>query len=128
MADGLFNLSRRDVLSRRAANDTKRGDQEPAATGSGSVTRSGFGDIDPTAAGRAAAASAAVFARYEGLIAEVSRNLGLSQHERAAAIVSLRQRQSAEAAAASKAVMDEAKGGAKRRRQMQRKGRHQRPR
>jgi hypothetical protein len=29
---------------------------------------SGFGDVDPTAAGRAAAASAAISARYAGLI------------------------------------------------------------
>ena len=83
----------------------------------------GFGSIDPTASGRAAAASRAVFARYEGLIDEVSRNMGLTPEQRASAILSLRQRQSAEAAAVSKQIMDAAKGAAKRRREMER-GRH----
>lgn len=79
----------------------------------------GFGAIDPTAAGRAAAASAAVSARYEGLIEEVSRNPGLTPEQRAAAIRGLRQQQAAEAAAASKRIMDEAQAAARVRREME---------
>jgi hypothetical protein len=59
-----------------------------------------------------------IFARYEGLIGEVSRNLALSPQQRAAAIVALRHRQSAEAAGASRQIMDAAKGAAKLRRGM----------
>jgi hypothetical protein len=101
------------AVARMARNEiTRRGARR--------YVRDGFGDIDPTAAGRAAAASAAVASRYAGLIEEVSRNLGLTPEQRASAIASLRQRQSAEAAGASKAVMDEAKGAAKLRRMMKR--------
>jgi hypothetical protein len=87
---------------------------KPRRKGSG-----GFGSIDPTAAGRAAAASAAVSARYEGLIEEISRNPGLTPEQRAAAIRGLRQQQSAEAGAAHKRIMDEARAAARVRREME---------
>lgn len=79
----------------------------------------GFGDVDPSAAGRAAAASAAISARYAGLIEEVSKNPGLTPEQRAAAISGLRQRQAAESAAASKSIMDDARNAARMRRKMQ---------
>lgn len=82
--------------------------------------RSGIGDVEPTAAGPAAAASAAVFARDEGLIDEVSRKLALTPKLRASAIPSVRQRQTAESGAASKAIMGDAQAGARMRRKIER--------
>ena len=80
--------------------------------------RDGFGDIDPADAGRGAAASAEVASRYAGLIEAVSNNLGLTPHERAKIIASLRQQQATECKAASERAMREAKGKAKARRMM----------
>ena len=96
--------------------------QEITTRGARRFVRDGFGDIDPTATAGAAAASAAVAARYAGLIDEVSRNLGLSPQQRAAAIAGLRHSQAAEAAAVSRRIMSEAKGAAKQRRMMKRNG------
>jgi hypothetical protein len=81
--------------------------------------RTGFGDIDPTAAGRAAAASAAVFSRYQGLIDAIAKDPSLTPDQRAAAIHSLRQQQTAEAAAAHGSIMDEERAAARARRNME---------
>jgi hypothetical protein len=123
----LYRDASRAALLRAAANNLTSRNHEPAgAGGGGGFTVSGFGDIDPAAAGRAAEASAAIFARYEGLIGEVSRNPALSPQQRAAAIVALRHRQSAEAAGVSKQIMAAAKGAATLRRKMMKRGRRTR--
>ena len=81
--------------------------------------RDGFGDIDQTEAGRASGAAAAVFSRYQGPIDAISKDTSLTPTQRGSAISGLRQRQAAEAAAASRAIMDAAKSAARMRRMMQ---------
>ena len=117
-----IDSSRPTVPVRRAALmlATRAAGAESAAPIAAHRPPDGFGDIDPAAAGRAAASAAAVLARYAGLIDEVSRNPGLTPQQRAAAISGLRQKQAAEAAGVSKAIMDAAKGAAKLRRMMRR--------
>lgn len=100
------------------AREVMRDITKPA--GGGSAAPSGFGDIDPMEAGRASSAAAAIHARYEGLINAIMGDRGMTEAQRASAILSLRIRQAAEAAAASQRIIENAKGAAKLRRMMQR--------
>ncbi len=83
----------------------------------------GFGDIDPTAAGRAQAASNAVFSRYQGLIDAIATDPSLTPEQRASAIRSLQQQQAAEAGAAYQRIMEEAKAAARVRRRVKKRQR-----
>ncbi|OYV36432.1 MAG: hypothetical protein B7Z80_15525 [Rhodospirillales bacterium 20-64-7] len=66
---------------------------------------------DPAAAGDVQATVAAITARYEGLIAEISENRSMSQTQKAAAIVGLRYQQAQEAAGAAQAIIAQARWG-----------------
>lgn len=65
--------------------------------------------IDPMAALRAAQASAAVHAYYDGLINAITQDKSLTPEQRKAAIAALRAKAKAEAKAASQRVMEAAK-------------------
>jgi hypothetical protein len=112
------NLARVGARVARAAMDAVTGAKFPIAArfpraAMNAVTtpktsrkpRTGFGDIDPTAAGRAQAAYNAVFSRFQGLIDAIANDLSLTPEQRASAIRGLRQ--AAEAGAAQKRIMDE---------------------
>ena len=76
----------------------------------GSASGSG---VDPSAVGRAAAASAEVHGRYAGLINAVMQDRSLTPAQRAGVIASLRAKAKAEAKEVSRRIMQAAKGAAK---------------
>ena len=63
--------------------------------------------MDCAALGRADSAFEAVFAHYESLILDVKKDRGLSQDQRGAALLALKQRQKIEAEGARKRIIDE---------------------
>lgn len=84
----------------------------------GVISREAIG-MNPAVSEQAAAASAHIYARYEGLINAVREDRSLSPEQRAGIIASLRARAKADAAAVSQRIMEEAKGAAKQKRQEQ---------
>lgn len=103
-----------------AARAARPATDVPTAPAAPSRPPSGFGDIDPTEAGRAQAAANAVFSRFQGLIDALANDPSLTPEQRAAAIRGLRQQQTAEAKGAQKRIMDDARAAARLRRAMQR--------